>query len=142
MAYSVRYQRAAGAERDYLKDTYGQSFREAYDQWVILIATRAAANDKFEDAGDLPAVLDDALDHNKLADWKQSWQEFRSAGFRDKIKAVLSVLRRRRPPLRTLIMENQKLPGLDGYLTLSVRLYLEIDDVNQRIIVRLVEHLK
>jgi len=142
MAYAVRYQRDAGAERDYLKETYGQSFREAYDLWVISIATRAAENDKFEDAGDLPTVLDDALNDNRLADWKQSWQVFRSAGFRDKIKAVLSVLRKRKPPLRSLILENHGLPGLDGVLSLAVRLYFEIDDVNARILVRVVEHLK
>jgi hypothetical protein len=142
MAYSVQYQRDAGAERDYLRNTYGQSFREGYDQWVNSMATRAAENDKFEDAGDLPTVLDDALDDNKLADWKRSWQVFQSAGFLDRVKAFLSVLQRRRPPQRALILENHSLPGLGGVLTLAVRLYVEIDDVNKKIVIRMVEHLK
>lgn len=87
---------------------------------------------------DLEETLIDAQEGN-LPNWALSLKRFSQAGFHDKLKALISVVARRRPPWR-LKAASKPLLGLDGRVSISVGITFEINDVDRMIVVRQVLH--
>ena len=60
----------------------------------------------------------------------------------EKLKAMLAIIRNRRPPWRARVVERHGLPGLDGQVNVAVRIYFTIDDVEKRVVIRAVDQLE
>jgi hypothetical protein len=142
MAYDLFKERDAAGEIRWLKETYGQAFSEAFDVYAQYLCVQAAQSNEFKDAVDLDKVLDDLSEGKIPSDLKRSWEEMKKAGWLDKAKALLSLIRNVRPPWRARVVEWHGLPGLGGQITIAIRVYFTIDDVKKRIVIRAVDQLE
>jgi len=139
--YDVKHHKVAAKERDWLIHTYGASLQEAYAVWMRGLANDAVTGrddwsfDLFEAFED---VLEGELEPNP-DNWARSLARFRQAGYREKLQALLSIAKKRRPPWQ-LKGASKVLPGLDGQVSLAVHITFEINDVKRLVVVRQVMH--
>jgi hypothetical protein len=135
--YQVKYQRNAARERDWLCHTYGDSFRHGYSAWLTELSEDLAQGR--DDAHfDLQEVLD-AIEKENLSNWHRSYKRFLEAGYRDKLRALLAVLRNRRPPWQ-LRGAARVIMGLDGLVLINVNLVLDVSDTDGLLVIRQVLH--
>jgi hypothetical protein len=100
MAYRLRYEAEAKAEIQEAKDTYPGSFAAAVNAWLLLLAAEA-------EGGTYPLSLDaeDWLEaaEGAIESRRHLWNKFWEVGSRDKVRALIAFVKKRRPPweLRT-----------------------------------------
>lgn len=99
--YRIRYDEETKAELEMAYEIYGSRFKGEFTEWLELIAT-AAANPQDTNTLDLLEVLENA--ENWKEDVRLSFQELCKTNLLGKIRALLSIVRRRKPPwqLRTV----------------------------------------
>jgi hypothetical protein len=136
--YTVKHHKDAARERDWLFSTYGESFRTAYNDWMDEIARWAAIN-KEDGWFDLDQMLACLLEEGELPNWARSLKRFRQAGVREKLRALVAMVKKRRPPWR-LKAASRPIPGLDDQLLIDVGIIFDINDVDRLIVVRQVLH--
>ena len=137
-SYTVKHHRDAAKERDWLFATYGESLREGYNNWMKELQDNAGAKQLADWTVDLEVAFDD-LQKQRLPDWARSFKRFQQAGFREKLRALLSVVKNRRPPWQ-LKAASRPIPGLDGVILISVGIVFDINDIERIIAVRQVLH--
>ncbi len=143
MAYELLKKRLAKQEIEWLKETYGAAFSAMFDQWTNKLCEKAVGGGEIEDAADLERIVDDLFNEKMPSDLRHSWSQAKASGWLDRAKALLAVIRNRRPPWRTRVVERHDLPGVAGQRKpVAVRMYLSIDDVNKRVIIRAVDQLE
>ena len=144
--YTVKHHRAAATERNWLCETYGQSFRSGYARWMDELADRSAevrgdanAFDLEEWLGAIEQQTFDAIQNKSLANWARSLKKFRQAPYLEKLRALLAVVRNRRPPWQ-LKGSHRAIMALDGQLAINVGLVFELNDAARLVVVRQVLH--
>lgn len=134
--YRIRYEREARTECDYLRSTYGDQFRKAFDEWLIDVA-RCARQGKPDRSIDLLDILERVMD-GELETWLDALKRVRGKSIRQLLSAVVAVLRTRRPPWETRI-NTIALPALDSAVWIEISLVYDINHPEKMVVIRSAE---
>lgn len=98
MPYKIRFRRRAKQEL-VLAQSYSAEFGEQLNQWLIDIAVSIVPGKK-DFAIDMTVVLEAGIDliPEGTSPWKTSWSRFCTAGHLEKLRALVALVKKRRPP--------------------------------------------
>ncbi len=137
MTYDIRYRKSARAEVDWLRDTYGHEFGEAWNEWTKLIAERSRRKD-ITGSVDVVEVLANAVDLFSGAEraelgqlLKKRWDD---AAFWTRVKAVLVTIQKRTLPWQ-MRYSSRVLYCLGMGIAVELEILYEIDHVSGRVII-------
>ena len=137
MAYDIKYRKRAKNEVNYLRSTYGQNFSDELDRRLQVLAEAAEKMDYSQSIGGLESLLQlDELPPTSSA-WGYSLRRFRESGFRDRLHALVVILRKKCPPWE-FRFASYVLPLLDR-IPCEVQFFYEIDHVERRLIFTVIE---
>lgn len=140
MPYRIQYSSSAKEEVNFLLETYGSEFRESFYDWLRVLADEAERR-TWASSIDAIELLETILS-NGDSPWKDlvsktTWDRFRELSFVDKVRALITMARKRCPPWQFRAANNWLLALSSIELELSI--YYLIDHVEQRLIVYVVD---
>lgn len=139
MSYSVKYERRAKTEKEWLCETYGQQYSEQLEVWLGQLASEAAAGKSPRASDDLFDILEKGLDRaeNEKGQWAYFARRWREAGILDRVRALLVAIKRRRPPWRCR-GASRAIPALESRINIPTDIIYEINDVKKWLVVRMI----
>jgi hypothetical protein len=140
VVYDIRYERAAKAELEAALGTYDAEFGGTVMRWLADLASEAQArgHSLSTDFEDLLATAEQVV-RESGGSWGLSWQRFREAGWVQRVRAVIALVRNRKPPWE-LRASRRLFRVLDAFGT-EVLVFYEVDHVGKRIVIRLFDGL-
>jgi hypothetical protein len=136
MPYSIRYQREAKAELVLAQETYGAAFRDETTTWLQEVAAAAERRNypPTLNSADLAETLEAVLGAPSEA-WPSAWRRWVKAGIREKLQALLILVRKRCPPWETRVAE-RTFSVVDAF-TAEVMAFFDVDHVHKTVTFRL-----
>jgi hypothetical protein len=132
MPYATRYRERAKRELEHFTGPYDEEFRQALHSWLNQLAAEAQGKNYSLsiDALDLLNAVEEGADPG---DWPGAWKRWKEASWRDKLRALLVILRKRRPPweFRGAV---QTFPVLSGAFHCEVHALYEVAHVDRQVI--------
>lgn len=139
MAYRIKFERRAKEELTRAQDTYGTDFREESNGWLKQLAYEAERQ-TYSISIDTQELAESALEAlEKKTDWQYSWRRLLNSSWKTKLRALLAVVKKRRPPY-----EQRSAPGrfvILGSFDADVTAHFEIDHAQKCVIFRLFDGL-
>ena len=130
MAYQIRFYEGAKQELEACRQTYSPHDAKKIDDWLMDIAEASELGNESisQDAFELLEELE-----KEKGEWKCSWDHWKAADGTQKLKALLKVLRTRKPPWRYR-MTMRWFSFLDDLFTREVHAHFFVDDVECKIV--------
>jgi hypothetical protein len=134
--YDIRYLSRAKQEAVQLRETYSREFVHHFDNWLRYLAEQAS--DPSSNASiDASELVEQLSDEHVTTKWQLAWRRFATATMQEKLRAILVVLAKRRPPweLRMSSAWFELVPGVST----GIEVFYAVDHPNRRVIFHLFE---